>query len=102
MIPRKALLALAILGLTVGAARAQEPAETGHGLAVRWCASCHVVDPKRSGTDAVPTFKAIADKPGATAEKLKAYLLKPHGEMPDFQLAFPHVDAIVAYILSLR
>lgn len=100
---RRLLLIPVLFGLAAsGTASAQGTAEAGHDLAIRWCASCHVVDAKRSGTDAVPTFRGIAERPGVTAEKLKAYLLKPHGEMPDFQLAFPHIDAIVAYILGLK
>lgn len=77
-------------------------AESGHDLAMRWCASCHVVDMARPGTDAVPTFEAIAARPGVSPERLKGFLLEPHGEMPDFQLSFPHLDAIISYILSLR
>lgn len=88
--------------LAVGAAEAAENGQDGKALAERWCASCHVVDAIRTGTDAVPTFQAIADRPGTTAAHLKAYLVKPHGQMPDFQLAFPHIDAISAYILGLR
>ena len=96
-----------MVSLPWGGAIAAEPAsdvaaESGHALATQWCASCHVVDPDRPGTDAVPTFRSIAGAPGVSRESLKGYLLKPHGQMPDFQLSFPHLDSIVAYILSLE
>jgi mono/diheme cytochrome c family protein len=95
-------IAAAVAAVAVsGPLLAAEPPEDGKALSVRWCASCHVVEANRAGTDAVPTFQAIADRPGTSAASLKAYLVKPHGQMPDFQLAFPHIDAISAYILGL-
>lgn len=94
--------------LLAGTASAAEPIasqiaeDEGRVLAQRWCVTCHVVAPKRSGTDAVPTFQAIAQRPGTTVSRLKGYLLKPHGEMPDFQLSFPDIDRIITYIMSLK
>ena len=105
---RLALAAVALAcGLASGAPAAEPtaagvPAQEGRALTLRWCTSCHVVDAKRTGTDAVPTFQAIADEADTSAARLKGYLLKPHGEMPDFHLSLPHIDAIIAYILSLR
>jgi mono/diheme cytochrome c family protein len=76
----------------------------GHELAMRWCASCHVVDPatQRQGTDAVPSFAAIAAKPATTAASLTVFLATPHGGMPDYALGSTDIANISAYILSLR
>lgn len=88
--------------LNAGPASSDVAKDEGHLLAERWCSSCHLVAGSSTGTDAVPTFQAIADRMATTEAQLKGYLLKPHGEMPDFQLSFPHIDRIIAYILSLR
>ncbi|MEO5336674.1 MAG: cytochrome c [Magnetospirillum sp. WYHS-4] len=85
-----------------GALAASDEADAGRALAVRWCASCHVVEANRGGTDAVAPFQSIADRPQTTEAGLKGFLVRPHGQMPDFQLALPHIDAIVAYLMSLR
>jgi mono/diheme cytochrome c family protein len=76
----------------------------GHELATRWCSSCHVVDPgqQRQGTDAVPTFAAIAGMKSTTAASLKVFLATPHGQMPDYALSRDDIADVSAYILSLR
>lgn len=76
----------------------------GHELATRWCSSCHVVDPgqQRQGTDAVPTFTAIAAMKSTTMASLQVFLATPHGKMPDFKLTRDDITNVSAYILSLR
>ena len=93
------VLALALLALP---AAAQDPS-VGGKLAVRWCMSCHVVEPNQStATDNAPTFRAIAARPGTTASSLDRYLSIGHTLMPDFSLSSQERYALVAYILSLR
>ena len=76
----------------------------GRELATRWCASCHVADPatQRLGTDAVPSFSAIAANPSTTRASLTVFLATPHGQMPDYALSRADIANISAYILSLR
>lgn len=76
----------------------------GRVLAERWCMACHVVEraPRAATADGVPTFPAIASKPGTTAASLNDYLSTGHTRMPDFQLSRGERNALVSYILSLR
>lgn len=76
----------------------------GRELAVRWCASCHVVD--RSATEAradgAPSFPSIAARPAVSADGVRAALSARHMRMPDFSLARRDQDDLIAYILELR
>ncbi|MCP5368489.1 MAG: c-type cytochrome [Hyphomicrobiales bacterium] len=82
--------------------RVQGDAATGARAAREWCTGCHVVAADGAGADTAPAFSAIANRPGATAGGLRAFLTAPHGRMPDFQLSRPHIDDLAAYIWSLR
>jgi mono/diheme cytochrome c family protein len=100
------IIAAAALALVALPAGAQESADrsAGHDLAVRWCSSCHVVDPgqQHQGSDAVPTFAAIAAMNSTTATSLRAFLATPHARMPDYKLTGDDITNVSAYILSLR
>ncbi len=100
-----AVLALAGLGaagwLATQPARALEPsAEAGADIAARWCAGCHVVSPSGAGTDAAPSFAAIAGASDPAA--LRLFLSKPHAPaMRGFDLTAREIEDVVAYIGSL-
>jgi len=98
-----AAVALALVALP---AVAQESGDrfAGHDLATRWCSNCHVVDPghQRQGSDAVPTFAAIAAMKSTTSASLKVFLATPHARMPDYTLSRDDIADVSAYILSLR
>lgn len=96
-----------MLGLVVAVApgiAAAQDIDHGALLAKRWCANCHVVD--RTATegraDGLPSFVAIANRPGATAESLRLTMTAEHGRMPNFSLSRPETNDLAAYILSLR
>jgi mono/diheme cytochrome c family protein len=96
--------AVVVLALQTGAALGA-PADPEHGemLARRWCAACHIVaDDQVRGTDNVPTFAAIAAKPGFDARRIAAFLRDPHPKMPDMQLGGAEAADLAAYIASLR
>jgi cytochrome c len=104
--PRHFLLPLPLL-LAAGALAAgirDDDAARGHALARAWCASCHAVEPGApEGPFAdVPSFTAIARLPTTTSSALHAFLSTPHGDMPDIKLKSGEIDAVVAYILSLK
>jgi hypothetical protein len=40
--------------------------------------------------------------PSTTSMSLHAFLMTPHGQMPDFASTRAQIDDVVAYILSLR
>ena len=99
---RRSMAVVLALALPTLPAAAQDPS-VGGKLAVRWCMGCHVVEPNQStATDNAPTFRAIAARPGTTADSLDRYLSTGHTLMPDFSLSSQERDALVAYILSLR
>lgn len=85
------------------AAFAQSP-ERGAQLAERWCANCHVVEssPSAASADGLPTFPALANARGQSADRLRAAMNPQHSRMPDFSLSKQQQDDLVAYILSLR
>ena len=95
-----ALVALVAAGVSQAAAPDPERGET---LARRWCAACHVVsDSQTLGTDNVPTFAAIAARPGFNAKQIARFLRDPHPKMPDMQLDAGEAGDLAAYIASLR
>lgn len=96
-------LLIAALVLLPTAAIAQTPT-IGAAMAERWCMGCHVVEPGAFSdpNSRVPTFSAIASRPGTTAASLDRYLSAGHTRMPDFALTRTERDALVSYILSLR
>lgn len=74
----------------------------GEQLARRWCASCHIVaDDQARGTDNVPTFAAIAKRPGFNVDALARFLRDPHPKMPDMSLSVPESADLAAYIAGL-
>lgn len=96
--------ALAIVfALSAATAFAQSP-ERGAALAKRWCANCHVVEatPAAASADGLPTFPALANAPGQSADRLRAAMNPQHSRMPDFALGKQQQDDLAAYILSLR
>ena len=83
-----------------------QPADAthGHALAARLCSQCHQVggvsaDPRLAD---VPSFPAIAARPGVSAEQLAGRIIIPHPEMPGVQLTTREIRDIVSYILSLK
>jgi len=89
--------------------RASEPAAQariaeGRAIAETWCANCHLVGTVARGMvgDAAPTFRAIAGRDDTTALSLRAFLLTPHGAMPDYRLTSAQIEEVSAWILNLR
>jgi cytochrome c len=76
----------------------------GHELSVRLCTTCHAVDRQTTGPVRadVPSFSAIAVRPGATAELLAGRIIVPHPAMPGVPLTAAEIRDIVAYIMSLQ
>jgi mono/diheme cytochrome c family protein len=75
----------------------------GERLARQWCAKCHVID--GAGSTATvpqgpPTFRTIAGRMNAGA--LRAFLSRPHGQMPDLTLSRKEIDDLIGYIESLK
>jgi mono/diheme cytochrome c family protein len=75
---------------------------TGEQLAVRWCASCHLVkaDQVRANADA-PSFRTIALMADFSADRTAVFLMSPHPKMPSYSLSRFEAQAIASYIESL-
>jgi mono/diheme cytochrome c family protein len=94
-------LALVVSATPLSPAAAGD-AQAGKALAQSWCKSCHVVGPRDSGTDAVPSFAAIRSDPMLTPEHLRTFLANPRHPMPNPQLANTEIEDLVAYIQNLK
>ncbi len=96
-------IALTLLATGVAAsAAAQDKAAEGRSIAYRWCSSCHLVGPEDAVSDGAPTFSQIAKDPYFTSDRLRGWLAAPHEPMPDLELSRQEIDALVAYLQSLR
>jgi cytochrome c len=98
------VLPLAWLAGSADGVRAADIA-SGGTLARQLCVNCHVVAPGEAAkqvTAGIPSFKAIADKPSQTSDKIQNFILNPHAPMPQVQLTNIERANLAAYILSLR
>lgn len=100
------VMAASLLALGASDAVAQAPPDPGNGgaLARALCRNCHLIDPNHRGPvpDGVPSFMALAARPGIDAEAIKTALLAPpHPLMPDPPLTQAQMRDVAAYILSL-
>ncbi len=78
--------------------------ERGEALATKLCANCHVLP---GGNPAavpagIPTFRAIANKPGQSGDHIAQVLMLPHAPMPDLQVTRDEILDILAYLESIR
>ena len=105
MLSRSVLAAavLAPLAVTTPALALDDPA-AGKAIAMRWCASCHLVESGQATAPAagVPSFAAIAARPDQSAERIAGAIVAPHPPMPDLQLSRQQIADLAAYILSLK
>jgi cytochrome c len=114
--PNSVLLAIAIICLSLPVSTcAQQPAvadNRGREFAQTLCADCHVVTPDQTQrpihVQEIPSFMAIANRKGITAESLREFVRTTHstmkvpGNMPTLEVTDYQLDQIVDYILSLR
>ena len=94
-----------LLPAAAGAQQAQAPGDiaAGRDIALRSCASCHAVSGGPAvTTDTAPTFVAIARDPKRDRSNVAAWLMDPHGPMPNFQLSVREITDLTAYINSLK
>ena len=69
------------------------------------CAGCHAIRPlELSPNPEAPSFSDIANRSGLTGETLSTFLRDAHNypEAMDFDLTPTRVEALTAYILTLR
>jgi len=111
-----AIAAAMLIGLTASLALADGDAATdGVALATEYCSACHRVKAEQPQPPAViidestsqeaipaPSFREIAQRPGRDADYLRALIQAPHFPMPEQQYIPEELDAIIAYITSLK
>jgi cytochrome c len=102
-----AAVSIAGFALTGRTARAQigPNPNAGQVLAEKLCTSCHIVDGQAASASVsadVPSFVAIANKPGQTTQAIAGRIVVPHPPMPQIHLTRDEIADLAAYILSLR
>jgi cytochrome c len=95
-----------IFALLPCAAIAGEPddIEKGRHLAERLCANCHLNkgQGEKQGPTGIPGFRAVANRPGQSADDVVRWLRSAPPMMPDHKLTQNETDALAAFIMSLR
>jgi mono/diheme cytochrome c family protein len=78
--------------------------EAGRAVAASLCRGCHLISREDRGPvpDGVPSFVAIAAKPGQSEDGVKAALLGPHPIMPEPPITTQQSADVAAYIMTLR
>lgn len=109
-------IALTLLWLVGVAAHAEDGlAAKGQALAKQYCSGCHRVTEKQAipppvmvetetGSETVkaPSFWVAAHQEGRDDAYFRGYLHNPRDPMPEEPLEQGELDAIVAYLMSLR
>jgi len=111
----KTLKAWHLLYLTLGLTACQQlpsaegsvvaTASPGHAFAQASCGGCHAVERYGASPNPdAPTFAAVANQAGLTAEILTFWLRDAHNypQEMEFTLGSREVDDLVAYMLTLR
>jgi mono/diheme cytochrome c family protein len=106
------LVAIALLSTTAYAQAPEGNAAAGHEFALKVCSACHVVATDQEfppiRRPPAPAFRSIANRPGTTAESVRAFLLRTHRtieqpyNMPNLALSDGQVANAAAYVLSLH
>jgi cytochrome c len=93
------------LSLAQPLAQIKTDPKIGHDLAFRLCTGCHSVDTETRTTAIfadVPTFTAIANRPGQSAEAIAGAIVFPHPPMPQTRLTRTEIANLSVYIMSLK
>ncbi len=78
--------------------------QAGRDFALSLCADCHIVsaDQMEPALLNVPSFWEVANTQGMTETWIRAFLVTPHENMPNYVLSQKEMDDVIAYILSLK
>jgi mono/diheme cytochrome c family protein len=95
-------LLVAMIAFAASAAYAAD-ASNGKRLALRWCASCHLVARDQTGpTSEAPPFPTLAARTDLDATTIAHFLLDPHPRMPNMELTRNEAADLATYIKSLQ
>jgi mono/diheme cytochrome c family protein len=99
---RVALLFSLFTVLLSSSVQAAGDAVFGKDLATTWCSACHQMEGSPTTTDGARPFASMARDPKVTPDRLRGFLAKPHGQMPELNLTRQEIENLVAYIESLK
>lgn len=111
---RRTILTALISICVNGAAWAQEAqdVQSGHKLAVNFCALCHVAAADQPSLPIMrppaPSFESIAQRPTTNEASIRVFLTTTHmgldnpNGMPNPRLSDFEMKQVIAYLLSLR
>lgn len=94
----------AICGVS-NAVSAEDAVEKGRVLLQANCSRCHAIGPDdRSAHPEAPPFREVVTRypPENLAESLAEGISSGHPDMPEFVFQPPEIEAIVAYLNSLK
>jgi|LNFM01.2.fsa_nt_gb mono/diheme cytochrome c family protein len=99
-----AIGAVLILALAESTGADAQDAEKGRALAQSLCANCHMQpgQGEKHGPMGLPSFAAIAKRPGQDHETIVKWLRSRPSMMPDHHLTWDEADALAEFIMSLR
>ncbi len=102
----KAAAVCAAMLVAVGAATGAGAQDAGKGraLAQSLCANCHMQpgQGEKHGPMGLPSFAAIANRPGQNQETIVKWLRSRPPMMPDHHLTWDEADALAEFIMTLK
>ncbi len=102
MMQKTALPIALALPLCLASLAARADVANGQRLARQWCANCHVID-GGAGTrvpQGPPSFREMARR--LDAGRMRTFLARPHGGMPDLALTRAEINDLIAYIATQK
>jgi mono/diheme cytochrome c family protein len=98
---------LSATGLLLAQSQAQIKADRkiGQDIALTLCTGCHNISSEKRTTTIfadVPTFTAIANRPGQSTEAIAGAIVFPHPPMPQTRLTRTDIANLSVYIMSLK
>ena len=97
------ILILGAAGVADGARAGADETAMGRELAQRLCAQCHM-NPgqgEKIGPSGIPSFKAVAMRPGQSIDGVVAWLKSRPPMMPNHHLSQDEMYRLATFILSL-
>jgi mono/diheme cytochrome c family protein len=96
------LAAILLLSSAHGALAQGGLPEFGRKIASESCGTCHEVEGAAPASQKGASFASIAKMPSTTELSVKVFLQSSHRNMPNLILTPDEIDALAAYILSLK
>lgn len=97
-----ATVAMILAGCNTAAQSQASDPVAGRGFAGHICAECHNID--GSSSEIVlrgPDFTDLAERYRKSTDRLRLFLRKPHGEMPEIPLSPDEIDDLISYLLAV-